>query len=435
MKNVRIGLLMAVALSGTAQGGMAQGRICDVRSYGAKGDGISKDTAAIQQAIDACAATGERYSGKDDLSPNNVVLLKGGTFVSGPIELKSGVTLRVSKGTTLLGSPDHADYPKKVEFRAPGYEALITATDADSVGIDGGGVIDGNGKSWWDSVRGTKDAGVLGSDNSRPRGVVFDHSKHIRIEGVTIQNSPYWQVVPYYSNDVLIQNVRILADPHSPNTDAIDPFSSSNVTIDHVFADVGDDNIAIKSGMINSPGPDAPSKNITIRDCDFEHGHGVSIGSEIAGGAQNVLVERVHFKGTAQGIRIKANRDRGADVSKIVFRDITMEDVKTSILISEYYPKALPEGEVAAEPIGRLTPFFHDITIENVKSVNSGWAGVVIGLPESPVKNVVMKNVDIQATKGMQIAYATISGTNVHITATEGRAITVAPNATASFSK
>jgi polygalacturonase len=201
------------------------------------------------------------------------------------------------------------------------------------------------------------------------------------------------------------------------------------MVIDHVYADVGDDNIAIKSGIINSPGPDAPSKNITITDCEFMRGHGLSIGSEIAGGAQNIHAERIHFKGTDQGIRIKANRDRGADVSNISFKDITMEDVKTSILISEYYPKALPEGEVAAEPVQRLTPLFHDITIENVKSVNSAWAGVIVGLPESPVKDVVLKNVDIQAQKGLQIAYATVTASNLKVTAASGESVTVATNA------
>ncbi len=99
------------------------------------------------------------------------------------------------------------------------------------------------------------------------------------------------------------------------------------------------------------------------------------------------------------------------------------------MLISEYYPKALPEGEVAAEPVQRLTPFFHDITIENLRSVDSGWAGVIIGLPESPVKNVLMKNVEIQATKGMTVAYATVDATNLKVTAADGNSIAVFPSA------
>ena len=115
--------------------------------------------------------------------------------------------------------------------------------------------------------------------------------------------------------------------------------------MDHVIADVGDDNVAIKSGKINSPGPDSPSRNITITDCIFLHGHGLSVGSELAGGAQNIRAERIQFKGTDQGIRIKSNRDRGHDVSHLFFKDLTMEGVKTAILISEYYPSVEPPAD------------------------------------------------------------------------------------------
>jgi len=425
MKNLRrITLSIAAALAFTVLPAAAKTKVCNAHAYGAKADGTTKDTKAIQAAIDDCAKAG-----------GGTVTLTGGKFVSGPIVLKSNITLDLAKDAILLGSSDHADYPAITEFRAPGTQSLVRAANAENIAITGSGTIDGNGESWWQQARATRNAGVVGAVQFRPRLVVFDHCKHVRIEGVTIQNSPSWQVVPYYTDDTTIHNVRILAPQHSPNTDAIDPFSSSNMVIDHVYADVGDDNIAIKSGIINSPGPDDPSKNITITDCEFMHGHGLSIGSEIAGGANNIHAERIHFKGTDQGLRIKANRDRGNQVYNISFKDITMEDVKTSILISAYYPKAMPEGDVASAPITRLTPFFHDITIENVKSTNSPWAGVIVGLPESPVKDVVLKNVNIQAQKGLRIAYATVSGTNVNIQAAEGQAITVAPNATANFSK
>ncbi|QHS53234.1 glycoside hydrolase family 28 protein [Edaphobacter sp. 12200R-103] len=406
-----IALLVAASMPAAA-------KVCKVQAYGAKPDGTTKNTKAIQAAIDDCAKSG-----------GGIVKLSGGVFLSGPIVLKSNTTLDLDKDTTLLGSPDHTDYPAKTEFRAPGTQSLVSATNAQNIAITGSGTIDGNGESWWVEARATHNAGVVGAVKFRPRLVVFDHCKHVRIEGVTIQNSPSWQVVPYYTDDTVIRNVRILAPQHSPNTDAIDPFSSSNMIIDHVYADVGDDNIAIKSGIINSPGPDEPSKNITITDCEFMHGHGLSIGSEIAGGANNIHAERIHFKGTDQGIRIKANRDRGNQVYNISFKDITMEDVKTSILISEYYPKVLPEGEVAPAPITRLTPFFHDITIENISSVKSGTAGVIVGLPEAPVKNVVLKNINITAEKGMTIAYANVTGSNVHVIAASGQAMTVAPSA------
>jgi len=398
----------------------AVAKTCDAKTYGAKPDGVTKNTQAIQRAIDACSAAG-----------GGTVKLSGGTFVSGPIVLRSQVTLDIDKGTTLLGSPDHADYPAKTEFRSPGTQSLVSADHAEDIAITGSGTIDGNGQSWWDEARRTPNAGFVGPKTVfRPRLVVFDHCKRVKLEGVTIKDSPSWQVVPYYSDHVEIRNVRILAPQHSPNTDAIDPFSSSNMIIDHVYADVGDDNIAIKSGIANSPGPDDSSHDITITDCEFMHGHGLSIGSEIAGGANNIRAESNHFKGNEQALRIKANRDRGNQVYNIVFKDITMEDVKTSILISEYYPKALPEGDVAAAPITRLTPFFHDITIENVKSVRSGVAAIIVGLPESPVKNLTLKNINIAAEKGMTIGYADVSGSDVHLIIVNGEAITKAAGAT-----
>jgi polygalacturonase len=375
---------------------------------------------AVQKAIDACAA------GKG----GGTVLVPDGTFVIAPVLLKSNMTLHLEPAATLLGSPDIADYPTVTFARHSTRQALLSAVNAENVSIAGTGTIDGNGHVWWDYVEGVPNAGVLGTDHPRPMLVVFDHSKHIRMEGVTVQNSGFWQIVPYYSDDLVFHNIKVLAPQrNAPNTDAIDPFSSSNIVIDHVFASTGDDDIAIKSGEINSPGPDAPSRNIVITDCTFEAGHGLSIGSEIAGGVQNVHAERIHFKGTDQGIRIKANRDRGNDVSNISYKDITMEDVQTAILITEYYPHAAPQGEVPAEPVGRLTPKFHNISIENVTATNSGSAGTIVGLPESPVLSLVLKNVNLSAKTGLTIAYATVLLDQVTVTAQTGENIIIAPTA------
>jgi polygalacturonase len=308
-------------------------------------------------------------------------------------------------------------------------QPLLSAVNAENITISGGGTIDGNGHIWWDYVKGVKDSGVLGTDHPRPMGILFDHSKHIHMENVTVQNSGFWQIVPYYSDDLSFKNMKITA-PHSPNTDAIDPFSSSHIVIDHVFSSTGDDNIAIKSGAINSPGPDAPSEYITITDCTFENGHGLSIGSEIAGGVHHVHAERIHFKGTDNGIRIKANRDRGNDVSDITFKDIDMVDVKVAILVSEYYPKVFPEGDVAAAPITRLTPLFHDIHLENVKATGSGTDGVIVGLPESPVKDITLKNVQVGGKTGMRIAFADVKFDHVNFTAETGDSLQVATSAT-----
>jgi polygalacturonase len=417
---VRLAAVGAAILAGMASvPAMAAGKVCDVKTYGAKGDGTTKDTIAVQKAIDECTA------GKG----GGTVEVPAGTYVIAPIVLKSNMTLHLAKGATLLGSPDMTDYSKVVFARHPTVQPLVGSVNAENITINGEGTIDGNGHIWWDYVRGVRNSGVLGTDHPRPMGVVFDHSKHIRMEGVTVQNSGFWQIVPYYADDLVFRNLRVLA-PLSPNTDAIDPFSSSDIVIDHVFASTGDDNVAIKSGEINSPGPDDPSKNITITDCTFERGHGISIGSEIAGGVQNVHVERVSFKGTDNGIRIKSARDRGNDVSNISYKDITMENVKIAIYITEFYASRDPAGEVPAEPVTRLTPKFHDITMENITATGSGTAATIVGLPESPVLGLTLKNVHIEAKTGMSIAYAKVTMDNVTVKAETGEAIKVAPTAT-----
>jgi polygalacturonase len=406
-----LGITLQAAIAAAPAHAFDSNHGCDPRAYGAKGDGVSKDTAAIQAAIDSCAKQG------------GTVRLVPGTYLSAPVVLKSNITLQLDKGATLLGSPDHADYPPKTEFREPGLQSLVSATNASNVSITGDGVIDGAGETWWQMARAIKNAGVMGSDHPRPRLVVFDHCKHVRVEGVTIQNSPMWQLVLYYSDDVTIRNIKVLAPARSPNTDAIDPFSSSHVVIDHVFADVGDDNIAIKSGAINSPGPDDPSRDITITDCTFLHGHGLSVGSEIAGGAQNIRAERIHFEGTDNGIRIKANRDRGNDVGHLLFRDIDMKDVKNALVISEYYPKILPPDSDSPQPVTRLTPHFHDIVIENVTATGSTSAGAIAGLPEAPITGLVLHNVKIDAQSGLTISFAEVSGDHVEVKASEGQPI------------
>jgi polygalacturonase len=406
-------LLLLTAFATCSASAHPSSPTCLPQAYGAKADGVRKDTIAIQAAIDACAA---RHGG--------TVRLTAGTYLSAPIVLKSHVTLQIDRDATLLGSSDRQDYPPKQEFHAPGLQSLVSASFASNVSIIGEGVIDGAGQTWWAAAKSIKDAGVMGSDFLRPRLVVFDHCTHVLVEGVTIENSPMWQLVPYYSDDVTIRNVRLLAPANSPNTDAIDPFSSSNVRIDQVFADVGDDDIAIKSGAANSRGPDQPSRDIKITDCTFLHGHGLSVGSEIAGGAANIRAERIHFRGTDNGIRIKANRDRGNNVGPVFIRDVDMVDVRNALIVSEFYPKVLPPDPNLAQPVTRLTPHFHDITIENLTATGSAVAGVIVGLPEAPVQRVVLHNIQISARKGLTIGDAEVSGNAVAVRTTEGEPIT-----------
>ena len=410
----------AAALMGTTSAlAASSSTICRPESYGAKANGATLDTQAIQKAIDACAAKG-----------GGTVLLSPGTYLSAPIVLKSNTTLDLQKGATLLGSSDFADYPSITEFRAPGRQALVSATDASNITIEGQGTIDGNGAGWWKMARAHKGSGNMGSRYTRPRLLVFDHCHHVTLEGITVENSPMWQIVPYYSSDVILRDLHILAPQHSPNTDAIDPFSSSHVLIEDVVANVGDDDIAIKSGEPNSPGNDSPSTYITIRDCKFLHGHGLSIGSEIAGGAQHILGENISFNGTDNGIRIKANRDRGNDVSDIVFRNITMHDVKHALVISEYYPRMYPPTPDLPAPVTRLTPHFHNITIEDLTATDIKDAGAIAGLPESPIRDLTLSHVTIEAQKGLLVSHAQVFINRLKIEVEKGAPITKLDGAT-----
>ena len=385
-------------------------RVCNVQNYGAKPDGTTMDTQAIQHAIDSCAAKG-----------CGIVRLSGGTFLTGPIVLKSHITLDITKGSTLLGTQNMADYPQAEELRQKAYEPLIGAKDAVDVTIRGGGTINGAGQPWWKAVYSHVKSRFTAAQ--RPRLILLDHCKHVLIENMTIENSPSWTVVPYYCDYVTIRNSKILAPPWSPNTDGIDPFSSHHVTITHMLINNGDDNVAIKSGQPGSKGYNSPSTYIRVTDCTFIHGHGMSIGSEVSGGVQHVYVSNIHFDETSHGIRVKSNRGRGGNIGDFVFRNLSMKDVKQPIVITEYYPK-IPKHP-KAEPMTPHTPRFHNITISNLTATGAHSAGIIIGLPESPVRAFQLSNVHIHAKTGMTISFATVKVHNFTITTTKGKPITL----------
>ena len=376
-------------------------KTCDAKGMGAVADGKSKDTAALQKAIDSCSAQGGE------------VLLAAGTYLSGPLDLKSHVHLRLAKGATLLGSPDVEDYPIRAD--APWRRvSLIHADKAEDIGIVGEGTVDGQGQGWWTRLL-NREKGTPGE--VRPMLIDLTNSKQILIEGVTIQNSPQYNILAVLCDGLTVRNARIVnPGVKAPNTDGIDPVSTSHVLIDHVLIDTGDDNVAIKSGLVERGDPDVPSSDIAIRDCTFLHGHGLSIGSETAGGVKNVTVERVTFNGTTQGIRIKSARGRGNDMGPFTYKDITMDNVGTAIQITMYYTGF--KGDEVAVPVTEHTPKFHDITIENVTVTNAKVGLLAMGLPESAIKGLKLKNVKISAERGLVARYAEIAESGVTITST-----------------
>jgi polygalacturonase len=368
-----------------------EAKIYDVREFGAKGDGKTFDTAAIQKALDECGRAG-----------GGMVRLTAGTYLCQPVFLRSKTALQLDAGAVLQGTDTPGDY---LDTNRAGRAmlSLVNGRGLTGVSITGKGKIDGKGARWWEPVRAAKRTGEP-EPGPRPRLVTLSACQDVRIEGVTLANSPSFHLVPSDCENVVIEGVTILAPADSPNTDAIDPSACRHVRITKCVLDVGDDNIAIKSGRQNPAHPDAACEDIVVTDCTMRHGHGMSIGSETVGGVRDVTVRRCTFEDTDNGIRIKSERGRGGLVENISYSDLTMKNVKVPILISAYYPKIPREDEAVA--VTSTTPRYREIRITNVTADSPAGAGIIIGLPECEVENVVLENVHLTAPVGLTIRNA-----------------------------
>ena len=370
--------------------------------------GKTLDTAAIQAALDACNKAG-----------GGAVRLPAGTYLSKPIWLHSRTTLQLDAGAMLKATDERDDFAAKI---AGGFTAFINGVGLTDVTISGPGTIDGSGGRWWvpaEEARQKKSGYTL----PRPNLIVLTGCKNVRLENLTLQNSPKFHFVPTECEGVVVSNVTILAPPRSPNTDAIDPSSCKNVLITRCHIDVGDDNVAIKSSH-KVVGREFASEDITVTGCTFLHGHGMSIGSETCGGVKNLLVKNCTFNGTTSGIRIKSARDRGGTVENLVYRDLVMTNVEIPINITCYYPKVPPTD--SAQPVTASTPVYRDIQISNLVSVSRQGAGWVVGLPESLISGVVLENVKLSADTGLLIRNAkAIRFKNVKVTVQKGGPFTL----------
>ena len=379
-----------------------------MRAFGASGGGKTLDTAAIQAALDAC-----------DQAGGGTVRLPAGTYLSKPIWLHSKTTLRLDAGAMLKATDERDDFAAKGPGR---FTAFVNGAGLTNVAISGPGTIDGSGGKWWGPAEEARRK-TPGYTFPRPNLIEFTGCKNVRLDNLTLQNSPKFHLVPAECEGVVVSNVTILAPPRSPNTDAIDPSSCKNVLITRCRIDVGDDNVAIKSGH-KVAGREFASEDITVTDCAFLHGHGVSIGSETGGGVKNLLVKNCTFNGTTSGIRIKSARDRGGRVENLVYRDLEMTNVEIPINITCYYPKVPPTD--AAQPVAASTPAYRDIQISNLVSVSQRSAGLIVGLPESCVSNVVLENVKLSAETGLLIRNAkAIQFKNVKVTVQKGGPFTL----------
>ncbi len=402
MKTTLIIGALLVGLHGRADEAAPVGgtKTYDVREFGAQGDGRTLDTAAIQKALDACGQTG------------GTVKFPPGDYLSKPLTLRTRTTVLLEAGATLLASTNQADFMKTpgnwLEAKSGGdFNPFIGGKNLTDVTITGQGTIDGNGSVWWEEAEKARRK-VSGFTLPRPNLIVLNDCKNLRMSGIRLINSPKFHFVPTDCEDVVIDGITILAPVHAANTDGIDPSRCRNVTITRCTIDTGDDNIAVKSGR-KVEGREFACENITVTDCVFLHGHGVSIGAEVVGGVRNFVVKNCRFDGTENGIRIKSRRDRGGRVEDIVYSDLTMTNVFPAISIAAYYQDSSQSKfpvDDPAQPVTATTPMFRNIRISNLTAASTKNAGLLVGLPESLVSEVVLENVRITAETGFTIGNA-----------------------------
>lgn len=356
------------------------------------------------------------------------IVFPPGTWLTGPLTLYSHMILTLEEGAIIRFIADPRLYPP-VWTRWEGIECyamhpLLYASNACNITLRGKGIVDGSGQWWWDAFRQIENEdrqtpretwewqlAALNPDyHTRPGGggrpqtqflrpplVQFWKCSDIHLQGITLQNSPFWTLHTIYSRNISLSGMKILNPSDAINTDAIDLDSSENITIEGCLLDVGDDAITLKSGS----GQDGlrinkPTRHVVARHCRILASHGgIAIGSETAGGIENVLVSDCVFDGTQRAIRLKSRRGRGGTIKNITLRNLTMNGCWCPIVISQYFAPGVlaQEREVTLseqpQPITAMTPHIRDIHIENVVATGvRSSAAFIVGLPEMPIENV-----------------------------------------------
>jgi polygalacturonase len=410
------------------------------------------DTERIQKAMDACGAgKAVELTGRG-----------GNAYLSGPLDMREGVTLLVDKGVTVFGSrdpkvweihlpgtaadapglcgtsmPRPTSFPVQLAADAParkgGCRSLINVNGAKNVGLMGEGTLDGRGYakilgkdySWWEMARRAQPKDDL---YYTPRLIVASHADGLVLYGIHLNNSGNFHVSVNQTNGftawgVHLQtpvNKALLGTPNDArNTDGIDPGTSENITVTHSWIDNGDDNIAIKQGVTH----------MSVIDNHFYTGHGMSIGSETVLGQSYLLVDGLTEDHTTSGIRIKSNVKRGGPVHDLVYENICMRNVPIPIAISPYYTNQTVEPFEDPKYEGEKIPDYKKITLRNIFSETPGDV-LIAGLNEEHRTEVTLDRVFVRGIKPEQVhldfaditAHAVnfpLSGEKVHVTGAE----------------
>jgi len=437
----------------------------DITRYGARPDGLTLNTKAINEAIADCSRKG-----------GGVVLVPQGLWLTGPVVLQSGVNLHIDVAAILQFSADYDQYPV-IAGNWEGHPAArcqspISGSDLENIGITGGGIIDGNGdgwrwiardrltegewkkkvasggvitedgKTWFPSARSlkgyrTKEAGVLKPgmslsdfdeirDYLRPNLLVLTNCKKVLLDGPVFQNSAAWCLHLLLCEDLTVEDIHVRNPWYAANGDGIDLESCRNVLVENSVFDAGDDGICIKSGRDEEGRKRGrPTENVIVRNNTVYRAHGgFVIGSEMSGGARNIFVSNCSFLGTDIGLRFKTVRGRGGIVEKIYIKNISMRDiVHQAVFLDMYYFSRAPslaetygKEQPAIPPVTEATPQFRDIHISNVVCDGAEEGIFVRGLPEMSIKDIYLENMVLKADKGAELTAAEgINLTNIQL--------------------
>lgn len=419
--------LLQLGLASTAAPtlALAATRAVDASAHGARGDGKTLNTRAIQAAIDEAAKTG------------GVVAFKPGVYLTGSLFLKSGVTLRLDKGVTILGSTNLADYPE-IPTRVAGIEltwpaALINVYKQKDVRIVGDGTIDGDGKVFWDSywtLRRKYDPKGLrwaaDYDCKRPRLIQIFDSEKIELAGPRLRRAGFWTVHVCYSHDIHIAdlNIRNNEGGRGPSTDGVDIDSSHDVLVERIDVVCNDDALCIKAGRdADGLRVARPTYNVTIRDCVVRDASaGITFGSETSGGFHDIKVSGLTvMHPTPVGILFKSAHTRGGVIRDIDIRDLHLQDVFTVFRVNlnwnpSYSYATIPDGmtnvpdywrvmtqHVSAE---RGRAHLSDVRVSDIKAIGAKTAFEVAAFPEAPLERFAFDNLDLDVQAAGKIANA-----------------------------
>ncbi|MES2431403.1 MAG: glycosyl hydrolase family 28 protein [Bacteroidota bacterium] len=430
----------------------------NIVDYGAIADGYTLNSKSINRTIDSCAANG-----------GGTVLIPRGSWLTGPIVMKSNINLHVAEGALVIFSPDFNQYPLVVSsfegVDAARCQSPITAENLQNIAITGKGIMNGNGyywrplkkskmsdgewknhiskyggvltedkKTWYSSTKALKgladnNIGKLKGgkqlkdfedvkDFLRPNMIRIANCKNILLQDITFENSPAWTTHLMLSDHITLQNVRVKNPWFGTNTDALDLESCTRANVKDCIFDTGDDGICIKSGRDEEGRKRGrPTADVIVNNCVVYHSHGgFVIGSEMSGGANNIYVSNTNFIGSDIGLRFKTTRGRGGVVENIYVNNVHMLDIPgEAILFDMYYAAQDPiasNGEKREPPkvefkaVDESTPVFRNFYFRNI-TCNGAAKGIFVrGIPEMHVKNVLMENLVLQANEGIDIQEA-----------------------------